>query len=183
MRRAESSGVLHPTAMTLSTASSSGVVSARTVILKGLDADRLVFESENYSRKGVEIGENPHVAATLYWREVDRQICVTGMASALDDTVSDTMWAARGRPNQAASSVAREGEPLDSLAAEADLCARADGLVKAGTPIHRPTSYRAYGLVPVTLELWEGSADRLHRRVFYARTSPGAPWAWRRIQP
>lgn len=183
MSRAEGAEVLFPTSITLSTASASGVVSARTVLLKGYDDERLVFESESYSRKGVEITENPNAAVTIYWREVHRQICVTGRAAPLGTETSDRMWELRGRPNQAASAVAHEGAPLASVADENELAARADALVRSGAPIARPPSYQAYGLVPATMEFWEGSADRLHRRVFYERGSPDQPWSWRRIQP
>jgi pyridoxamine 5'-phosphate oxidase len=183
MRRAESAAVSYPNAVTLSSASRSGVVSSRTVILKAFDDEQLVFESESYSRKGIEIAENPHVALTIHWREVHRQICVTGIAAPAAAAVSDEMWAARGRPNQAASVVAREGATVDSVAAELDLHSRADALTKSEAPISRPLTYQAYGLFPTTLEFWEGSADRLHRRVFYERESPGGSWSWRRIQP
>ncbi|MGO9558496.1 MAG: pyridoxal 5'-phosphate synthase [Acidimicrobiales bacterium] len=183
MRRAEAAGVLYPNAIALATASSSGVVSARTVILKAFDDERLIFESESYSRKGVEIAENPRVALTLHWREVHRQICITGIAATLPVAVSDEMWAARARPNQAASVVAREGATVDSVAAELDLHSRADALASSEDPIARPATYQAYGVVPTTVEFWEGSADRLHRRVFYERESPGSQWSWSRIQP
>jgi pyridoxine/pyridoxamine 5'-phosphate oxidase len=169
--------------VTLSTASPQGVVSARTVLLKAHDSvrRRLVFETETYSRKGVELAANPHAAMTVYWREVHRQICVTGMAYPLGPEISGEMWAARGRPNQAASVAAREGEPIASVAEELELHAVADALAGSDAGIPRPSTYQAFGLDPATVEFWEGSADRLHRRVFYSR--PGAEWEWRRIQP
>lgn len=183
MGRADRSGVSYPTSVTLSTASLDGVVSARTVLLKGFDERQLVFESETFSRKGVELAENPHAAMTLYWREVHRQICVTGTAAPLEQSVSDEMWSKRGRPNQAASAVTHEGATISSLEDERALAQAADRLAASTKPIPRPESYQAYGLVPTTIEFWEGSADRLHRRVFYERTPDTSTWTWRRIQP
>ncbi len=188
MERAEAAGVLFPTSVTLSTASPRGVVSARTVLLKGWDEHRLVFESEDYSRKGVELAANPHAAITLFWREVHRQICVTGEARPLPRATSDEMWARRARANQAASIATREGEPIASLTEEQELFAVADAVAAAPGPIARPESYQAYGLVPSTVEFWEGSQTRLHRRVFYERAGglgagSAAGWTWRRIQP
>jgi pyridoxine/pyridoxamine 5'-phosphate oxidase len=173
--------VSFPHAVTLSTASLRGVVSARTVLLKGYDRHQLVFEAESYSRKGVELAANPWCAMTIYWREVHRQICVTGLAAALPAEVSDEMWARRGRPNQAASLASREGEPIPSVAAELALHAAAHALAAGTAPLERPPTYEAYGLRPATVEFWEGSADRLHRRVFYELQPSG--WTWRRIQP
>lgn len=183
VRRADAAGVLYPTSVTLSTATATGVVSARTVILKGFGPDELVFESETYSRKGVELAENPSVAMTLYWREVQRQVCVTGRAAQLPDETSDAMWRRRARPNQAAAVVAREGAVLADVAAELAMQERADALVASEGEIDRPPTYVAYGVTPLTIEFWEGSEARLHRRVFYERTAPESPWAWRRIQP
>lgn len=171
----------HAAAVTLSTASPTGEVSSRTVILKGYDAAQLLFESETYSRKGVELAANPHAAMTLYWREVHRQVCVTGRAKPLGAARSDEMWSRRGRPNQAASVAAREGEPLASVDEELELYALADALVASAAALQRPATYQGFGLTPVTMEFWEGSADRLHRRLFYSR--PGDAWEWRRIQP
>ncbi len=167
--------------MTLSTASRDGVVSARTVLLKRHDGGRLVFETETYSRKGVELAANPHAAMTLYWREVHRQICVTGSASPLGTAVSDEMWRERGRPNQAASVASREGDTIASIEEEQELHAIADALAAGDAVIPRPPTYQSFGLVPATMEFWEGSADRLHRRVFYSRA--GGEWEWRRLQP
>lgn len=181
MDRARGAGVGFVHAVTLSTASPSGVVSARTVLLKSYREEGLVFESESYSRKGVELAANPHCAMTIYWREVHRQICVTGAAAPLPSSVSDEMWARRGRPNQAASVAAREGEPIASVGDELELHAAADALASGSAVIPRPATYQAYRLAAATVEFWEGSADRLHRRVFYERA--GGEWTWRRIQP
>lgn len=183
MSRAAGEGVAQANAVTLATASADGRVSARTVLLKAYDEERLVFESEEYSKKGRQIAENPHVAMTLYWREVHRQLCVTGRAAPLPDEVSDRMWRQRGRPNQAASAVTHEGAEIPSLAAELELQARADALAAGREEIARPASYRAYGLTPATVEFWEGSADRLHRRLYYERDESSGAWSWRRIEP
>jgi pyridoxamine 5'-phosphate oxidase len=183
MSRADAAGVASPTAVTLSTASPNGVVSARTVLVKAWDAQRLVFETESYSRKGTELAENPHVAMTVYWREVHRQLCITGRAAELPAALSDEMWSRRGRANQAASVVSREGETLPSVTAELELHDRVDALVATGIEIRRPETYLAYGVTPLTVEFWEGSADRLHRRVLFERPDSDLPWGWRRIKP
>lgn len=183
MERANEEGVRHATAVTLSTATPNGVVSARTVILKAWDATRFVFESETYSRKGVELAANPYVAMTMYWREPHRQICVTGKAAPLPVTVSDEMWARRGRPNQAASVVSHEGSVLSDAAAEVALQDAADRLLASDDPMPRPATYVAYEIVPLTIEFWEGSEDRLHRRLFYERSDAESSWRWRRIAP
>lgn len=168
--------------MTLSTSSPSGVVSARTVLMKVNDGEKLLFESENFSRKGRELAANSRAAMTIYWKEVHRQVALTGRAEVLPDEVSDERWRLRGRPNQAASAATREGATLASLAEELELHDKVDALANSPGDIPRPESYRAYGLYPDVIEFWEGSDTRLHRRVLYEKTPTGA-WQWRRLQP
>ena len=168
--------------MTLSTATLAGVVSSRTVLLKRNDSDKLVFESEDFSRKGRELAANPQAAVTLYWKEVHRQVTVTGQARPLSDEESDEMWRQRGRANQAATVATHEGDVISSLEEELELHKKAEAIFSAAAPIARPSSYRAYGLYPVTIEFWEGSEARLHRRLFYEQQGSHS-WAWRRLQP
>ena len=55
-----------PNAMTLATASSDGVPSARIVLLKGLSPRGFVFFTDYRSRKGEELAANPR-AALVFW--------------------------------------------------------------------------------------------------------------------
>ena len=71
-------GVQEPNAMTLATADKAGRPSARTVLLKGVDARGLVFFTNYESRKGRELTENPRAALVIPWLELERQVCVVG---------------------------------------------------------------------------------------------------------
>lgn len=182
LERAKSVGVLFPDCMTLATASAAGRPSARTVILKGSDGEGLLFEAQSYSRKGVELSENPFAAVTLYWREVHRQVTATGVAEPLDPGLSDVMWERRPATNRAAAIVSEQGALLED---EELLHAAVDELLQSGSPLRRPPTYHAYRLTPSTMEFWEGSDKRLHRRLFYERGASAslAAWTCRRIQP
>ena len=63
----------------LSTADEAGRPSARTVLLKGVDERGFVFFTNYESRKGRQLGANPHAALTFLWHtEPRRQVLVTG---------------------------------------------------------------------------------------------------------
>ncbi|MGH9296516.1 MAG: pyridoxal 5'-phosphate synthase [Acidimicrobiales bacterium] len=182
MQRAEEVGVLYPAAVSLATAGADARPSLRTVILKQWQSGCLVFETQSYSRKGTELSSNPFAALALYWREVHRQVVVGGSVQVMPADLSDEMWARRLRPNQAAAVASTEGATLAGVEEERALQGRADLVAASPGAIPRPPTYQAHGLFPETVEFWEGSPDRLHRRVFYERSSSGA-WSWRRIQP
>ncbi len=168
--------------MTLATASAAARPSARTVILKGHDGDGLLFESQSYSRKGVELAENPFAAVALYWREVHRQVTATGVAEPLDPSLSDVMWERRPFANRAAAIVSEQGALLED---EERLQSAVAELLRSGRSLDRPPTYHAYRLSPSTMEFWEGSDERLHRRLFYERGASTSlvAWTYRRIQP
>jgi pyridoxamine 5'-phosphate oxidase len=64
---------------------------------------------------------------------------------------------------------------LDAALADAD--ARFPGEVPA------PPGWGGYLVVPATWEFWAGRVGRLHDRVRYRRTAPGAPWTVERLAP
>ena len=68
-------GVPQPQAMTVSTSSPSGDVTARTLLLKDVD-DAFWFASSALSPKGRQLAENPRVALTFFWRAQGRQVRV-----------------------------------------------------------------------------------------------------------
>src|SRR5262245_52345710 len=84
---AQAAGVRQPDAMTLATASG-GVVSARTVLLRGWSADGFVFYTNLESAKARDLAANAAAALVLHWREVGRQVRITGSARRVSDEVA-----------------------------------------------------------------------------------------------
>ena len=86
---AVSARVLEPNAMTLATATRDGVPSARIVLLKGVDARGFVFYTDYRSRKGAELAENPLAALTFLWKEIERQVRISGAVSRTSESESE----------------------------------------------------------------------------------------------
>jgi pyridoxine/pyridoxamine 5'-phosphate oxidase len=63
---ARAAGQPMPEAMTIATATSDGIPSARLVVLRGLRRG-LVFFTDCESDKGAELAANPRAAAVLHW--------------------------------------------------------------------------------------------------------------------
>jgi dihydrophenazinedicarboxylate synthase len=167
--------VSEPLSMTLATAAD-GVVSARTVDVKRLDDEGLVFGSSTESPKGRQLAANPAAALQVYWRETMQQMRFEGVVVVLSDDESDALFADRSPKSRAATAAAHQSEPLDGTFD--DLLSAAGAL---GDDASRPTSWVAYRLEPVVVEFWHGSRDRMHRRLQYRRSDDG--WTTRVLQP
>ncbi|MGH2540476.1 MAG: pyridoxal 5'-phosphate synthase, partial [Actinomycetota bacterium] len=97
---AERAGVPLPNAMTLATVDASGRPSARHVLLRGVGERGFQFFTNRESRKGRQIAEVPWAALVFLWKELDRQVEVTGAVDALPDDESDVYFASRPRDAQ-----------------------------------------------------------------------------------
>ena len=91
----EGGKVEEPEAMSLSTATPTGIPSARIVLLKQVDARGFVFFTNYTSRKSQEIIANPHAALVFYWREIHRSVRVTGRVERLTFKESDEYFQSR----------------------------------------------------------------------------------------
>ncbi|TFC27342.1 pyridoxamine 5'-phosphate oxidase [Cryobacterium sp. TMT1-3] len=136
-------GVPQPHAFSLATATATGLVSSRMLILKnlepassgataGVDFGVWQFASTRTSRKGRELTANPHAALNFYWAALGRQVRVVGEVSVLSAEASAADW--EERPG-------------------------ADGQANP--------QWQLYALHPTEVEFWQASGDRHHIRHRY----------------
>lgn len=173
--------LLEPNAMTLATASSDGMPSARIVLLKGFDKDGFVFYTNYKSYKAMQLDENPKASLIFFWKELERQVRVTGLVSKLDEKESDAYFSARPEGSQIGawtspqSQVITDREWLDSryAALEKEM---------SGKEIQRPPHWGGYLVKPVIIEFWQGRPSRLHDRLQYTLQENGS-WKIDRLAP
>src|SRR5690349_14945083 len=94
-KEAVASEIPEPNAMTLATASSDGLPSARIVLLKGFNSKGFVFFTNYNSFKAKQLEENPRACLVFFWKELERQIRITGLISKLSDDESDDYFDSR----------------------------------------------------------------------------------------
>ena len=108
--------VSEPEVMTLSTATASGIPSARTVLFKQVDSTGFVFFTNYTSRKSKELLENPNAALVFYWRELHKQVRVLGRVKKLNEEENEEYFRTRPVGSQLGawaskqSTVIEEGE-------------------------------------------------------------------------
>ena len=100
--------------MALATAAADGRPSIRHVLLRGIADRGFVFYTNHGSRKGTELAENPRAAFSIYWRELDRQISVTGDVSRVSEEESDAYFATRPREARLGAWASRQSAELAS---------------------------------------------------------------------
>src|SRR5687768_17420866 len=108
------SEIVEPNAMTLATASSDGMPSARVVLLKGFDKNGFVFYSNYKSYKGLQLAENPKACLVFFWKELERQVRVTGLVSMVDPSESDAYFAARPKGSRIGALASPQSQVIES---------------------------------------------------------------------
>ena len=167
-------------AMCLSTATAEGRPSSRMVLLRGLDARGLRFFTSYLSRKGREIGENPHVSVVMYWAPLHRQVRIEGTVTQLGEDESDEYFATRPRGHRLSAWASEQTEPIDDRATLDERLQHFDERFE-GEDVPRPHSWGGYVIAPERFEFWQGRPNRMHDRIEYVRAKSG--WLLRRLQP
>lgn len=180
MEEAINSGLLDPSAMVLATADSKGIPSVRTVLLKEADSDGFVFYTNYSSRKGKDLDENPNAALLFLWRELERQIRISGRVEKVSKRQSEEYFHSRPYDSQIGAAASDQSSIIPGRGylekRFGDLKQKFDG-----QNIPLPEFWGGYKLYPVSFEFWQGRESRLHDRVCYLKEKEG--WKIVRLAP
>ncbi len=172
-------GVNEPRSISLATADSQGDLTNRTIRVLDILPDKgLVFTSHRFSQKGRDIENNGRGSALFYWREIQRQIMLSGVLRPLDAETADSYWDVRPIDAKAMSIATQQSAPLTD---ENHLRMRARQIATTGEVPSRPDTWVTYILRPLRVEFWQGAEDHLYPRLQYLRESSG--WKSCRLQP
>jgi pyridoxamine 5'-phosphate oxidase len=171
---------LAPEAMTLSTATPEGRVTARLVLLKGCDERGFVFFTNYESRKSRELAANPHAALTFFWPTLHRQIRIEGRAERISAAESAAYFQIRPRGSQLGAWASPQSETIASRALlEQKLNELAERFGDGEIPC--PPFWGGFLVRPTSIEFWQGQEDRLHDRLLY--TLRDGVWRLSRLAP
>ncbi len=179
-RAAKRAGIQEPNAMTLATADAKGCVSARMVLLKGADARGFQFFTNYESRKGRELAENSRVALVFYWKELNRQVRVTGRVSKLSAEESDAYFNSRPLASRFAAMASPQSRAIPSPMVLEERVERFAKMNPDGNP-PRPLHWGGYCVQPDEIEFWQQGQHRLHDRLVYRKSKK--TWRMERLAP
>ena len=168
-------------AMTLATASASGKPSARTVLLKSVSREGFVFFTNYNSQKGKELEENPNACLVFFWKELERQIRITGKVDKVSARESDEYFNSRPEGSQ----IGAWASPQSSVIASREIIE--ENITKyehrfADEKITRPPHWGGYIVIPKVIEFWQGRRNRLHDRIQYSKMQDKS-WKVERLAP
>ena len=101
-------------AMTLATSSADGVPSARIVLLKAYDNNGFVFFTNYKSYKAQQLAENPRACLVFFWKEIERQVRITGIIEKTTEMISDEYFNSRPELSRISAIVSPQSEVIES---------------------------------------------------------------------
>jgi pyridoxamine 5'-phosphate oxidase len=168
-------------AMTLATASRDGLPSARIVLLKGYDETGFVFYTNYNSFKGQQLAENPRGCLVFFWKELERQIRITGLIGKTTPAESDDYFNIRPEGSRLGAIASPQSQIIPD---RESLQLKVDELRNkiSSDVIKRPENWGGYRLMPAIIEFWQGRPNRLHDRIQYTLQDDGS-WKIDRLAP
>ncbi len=154
-----------PNAMTLATVGANGRPSARVVLIKGYDAQGIVWYTNYESRKGHELAHLPFAALHFHWVELERTVRIEGRVEKTTAEESDAYYATRPLDSRLGAWASPQSQVISSRALLVAGAAKAAARYALHPP--RPPHWGGYRLAPDAWEFWQGRKSRLHDRLRY----------------
>jgi pyridoxamine 5'-phosphate oxidase len=173
--------ILEVNAMILATSSLDGIPSARIVLLKGFTKKGFTFFTNYNSFKGQQLTENPRACLVFFWKELERQVRITGVVEKVSEKESDEYFSSRPPGSQIGAWASPQSQIIEN---RAWLKAAEDNFQQkfAGVGIKRPIHWGGYIVKPICIEFWQGRPSRLHDRIQYMLLENGT-WKIERLAP
>lgn len=168
-------------AMTLATASADGLPSARIVLLKDYSPEGFVFFTNYGSPKGAEVAENPKACLVFFWKELERQVRITGMIEKIPAHESDEYFHSRPWESQVGAITSPQSTVIRNREWLQKRYATLSKQYKNKT-VPRPDHWGGYIVKPAIIEFWQGRPGRLHDRLQY-RLNEKMRWVMERLAP
>ncbi|MFI5187014.1 MAG: pyridoxamine 5'-phosphate oxidase [Chitinophagales bacterium] len=168
-------------AMTLATASADGMPSARIMLLKGFSEKGFLFFTNYNSFKSQQLIENPRACLVLFWKELERQVRITGIIERTNDKESDVYFQSRPKASQVGAIASPQSQVVESRQWLDNRFEKLTDQFK-NSIIQRPAHWGGFLVRPVIIEFWQGRPGRLHDRIQYSLLDNGG-WKVERLAP
>ena len=179
MTDALAADIRDPNAMTLATVGEDGRADARVVLLKFFGPEGFLFFSNYESKKARDLAANPHAALHFFWRQLDRQVSISGSVQKTSREESEKYFRSRPVDSRIGAWASNQSRVIES---RAFLETRFRELKeKFGDNVPLPDFWGGFRLTPERFEFWQGRENRLHDRLLYTQRPGG--WKIERLSP
>ncbi len=178
---ARSTGMYVPEAVAVATMGEDGFPSMRMVLLKAHGADGFVFFTNYDSAKAQELERSGKTSLLFWWRNFQRQVRLSGVATRTDPATNEAYFASRARGSQVGAWASQQSAPVASREALDARFREFDARNRGRDVLRCPEFWGGYRVVPERFEFWQGRHDRMHDRVVYLRHGDG--WRRDRLMP
>lgn len=179
LREAIAAQVPEPNAMTVATVGSDLRPSTRVVLIKGYDAQGIVWYTNYDSRKGRQLAGNPYAALQFHWVELERVVRIEGVVEKVSEAESDAYFHSRPLDSRIGAWASPQSQVIPSRGVLVANAAKYGAQFLLKPP--RPPHWGGFRLRPDQWEFWQGRKSRLHDRLRY-RLEDGT-WERERLAP
>jgi len=153
-------------AMNISTFGLDGFPKNRIVLLKKFSEQGFFFYTNYESEKGKAILTHPKVCLSFFWQSMERQVIIKGIAEKTTEEDSDSYFACRPTGSKLGAILSPQSRVIPSR----EFMEKQLKLLEQefeNREITRPKNWGGFLVRPVSIEFWQGRANRLHDRIRY----------------
>jgi pyridoxamine 5'-phosphate oxidase len=171
--------IIEPNAMVLSTSDENNFPSSRVVLLKEVKEGTFVFYTNYESKKGHDLSVNPRASLLFFWRELGRQIRITGSVTKTSEEESENYFSSRPYESRVSAWASKQSSIIPDRKFLEDKFEEIKKEYNKEVPL--PPFWGGYKLSPISFEFWQGRENRLHDRVVYIQNKD--KWDIFRLSP
>lgn len=172
--------ISEPEAMVLATSNKNAIPTSRVVLLKEFNESGFTFFTNYYSKKGKDLTENPHASLLFFWKELERQVRIEGIAEKLSPNDSKYYFDSRPLESRLGAIVSNQSEVIPDWQYLEDKFKAVEENSKSNS-LEMPIYWGGFLVVPYKFEFWQGRKNRLHDRLCYEKD--GDSWRIYRLSP
>ena len=178
LNEAIASELPEPNAMTLATVNAQCRPSTRIVLIKGFNADGIVWFTNYDSRKGQELAGNPFAALQFHWVELERVVRIEGSVEKVSAEESDAYFQSRPLDSRIGAWASPQSTVISGRGVLVANAAKYGAQFLLQPP--RPPHWGGFRLRPERWEFWQGRRSRLHDRLRYSLLPDAGETSWLR---
>lgn len=177
----EESKIEERNAMTLATSDKDGMADARIVLLKAYDERGFVFFTNYNSAKSAQLDHNPKACLLFFWKELERQVRINGIAERISMKESIDYFDSRPEGSQIGAWASPQSMVVAGKSWLKETFQYYTERFKHGK-IPKPPHWGGYRIKPTSIEFWQGRPSRMHDRILYTAQDVGK-WKIERLAP